>query len=268
MKAWSNLPPSDTPTKEPATASQPYTCSPTTLQDVATYNLMSVLYLLIAYQMCLPLAGLCATLSVAPATLGPWIVGLGFFPTILLIGITPKAVETPGHPLRAALLVLLVPLEILADCLWFGGTFTFFLVVGVFIEVVGAGLAIVLRVMVERPLDPLALFWSVLATSCAAVAYGGAVLTVYEGAALGHWIYLGVVLVTSVLSWGAFVHNSRDSLLGRRRSGQAEAPLIRALDRVWSDQRRPKRLSNPEPWVVGGVIGGMLAWVVIAVVML
>ncbi|MFT5431529.1 MAG: hypothetical protein ACI9OJ_002226 [Myxococcota bacterium] len=228
---------------------------------------MPILYLLMLYEMFLPLAGLWATLSLSPVY-GAWTVGLGFFPVILLIGITPAAIEVPHHPLRASLLVLLVPVEIAIDCLWLGSSARFYLLEALFIHVVSGGVAVFLRVLDEKPVDGLSLFWSGMLTLCGVAAFGGAMLEVYSELPAIHWAYLGVILLSGVLSWGAFVANSRNLRLGRSRARVRKAPLTRLMDRAWPDTNAPFSLHDPAPWVTGGVMLGIVVWVVLALVML
>jgi hypothetical protein len=179
----------------------------------------------------------------------------GFFPAMVFLGTIPIVTSLPGSLPRALILCFLVPLELLAQVLVFGGGVSGFFVEGFAVDYTAAVVAFVL--LSAREGDNLRAVLIGLVVGGAGVAmFVTPLWSLYEGAHWAYWIALTATFATAVWTF-VQLFAEHGSFAVRDR---APGPLTRWMHRTWPTKFPAPSLYSPDPVVVTAVIAGVVLW--------
>ncbi len=157
-------------------------------------------WLFLTHQWCVPLLAYYHTVHAFQGVQRGLAMFAGLVPALLLAGATPVWTSMPGHGVRASWVVLLVPLEIILQAVWFGGGWQGYVVEAFSVALFGAAFALPLMAWRDGSLDRRAAMGYLLILALALAAFARPLLAFYTGAGALQWMALGATWVTSV--WG------------------------------------------------------------------
>ena len=182
---------------------------------------------------------------------------LGVFPAVLFLAVTAMWTELPGRLGKAALLALIVPVEVGIGTWWMGRDPGFYFVEAFFVDIAAMGVAFVAMAGTQLRGQPRPIASGLLLLVLALAAFGGPVWDAYADAS---WRWRGALVgMIGVDAWAyMYVLGSKAvpfKALGSRRKG--------LLDRVAPDRFVPVSLGASDVVVVPVVIGGLAVWAIL-----
>lgn len=183
---------------------------------------------------------------------------VGFFPALVLLGMTPVIVSMPGNLVRAATVTLLVPLELLAQVLLFDGGISAYFVEAFAVELLAASLAIIVMALHDRAALRIIL-------TCLGISSMGLVMVysplaaLYEGAHWAYWVMVAISILSGAWAFQQVLAEDGPFKALSMRTG----PVSRWAEKTFLERFPRVRIKNLDTTASGAVIVGLALWILI-----
>lgn len=182
---------------------------------------------------------------------------VGFFPAVLFLALTAMWTELPGRLSKAALLAMVLPVQVGLGTVLMGRDAGFYVLEAFFVDIVAMGLAFVLMAARQSRDERAPLINGLLLVVAAAVAFGGPVLDAYRGWEWWWWVALGAAVVSE--AWVYMVVFGTKALPFH----PVGDPPKGVLDRLLPDRFRPLSLGTKDEVAVPVVLVGLAVWAIL-----
>jgi len=192
----------------------------------------------------------------------------GFTPMIVYVAFVAYYYELSTRPLRALVVVGLVPLQVGLAVWHIEGGFWLFFIESAFVELTGLSLALAVAMLLYRPSGWAGAVLGVVMAACAVWGFGRPLWEPYSALGWGWWAQLGAATLSA--SWTSFLF-VLPAAKGAGVEGSGERPLVvRITDTLFGPPGRTVKLHfsfEGTPvivavglWVVVGCVAMALAF--------
>jgi len=180
----------------------------------------------------------------------------GLVPALIFVGSLPVFTSLPGNLTRSIILCLLVPLELLAQVLVFGGGVPGYFIEGFAVDFTAALIAF-LFLSLQEEFSVRTLFLGIVLGGAGVAMFVEPLWLLYRNAHWLYWLALAATLATAIWTFLQVIGEHGTFLSEERGPG----PVTRWAQKRWPATFPAPSLYNPDVLVTTVVIAGLFLWI-------